>query len=89
MFSTITTEPSTSIPIATAMPPNDIKLADSPNQAIILSAKPIEIGMDSKTKNVALKSNKNSANTMIINTNASNNASITVCTAWLISAAWL
>ena len=88
MFSTITTEPSTSIPIATAMPPSDIKLADRPNQDITINAIPIEIGMDISTKNVARKFIKNSANTMAMKINAKAKAFTTVSTALVIKSAW-
>lgn len=84
MFSTITTEPSTNIPIATAIPPSDIKLADTPSHAITTSAMAIEIGIEMSTRKVALRFIKNSASTTTIKINASAKASTTVCTALLI-----
>ena len=87
IFSTITTEPSTSIPIATAMPPSDIRFAEMPHQAIIINAIPIEIGIDINTKKVARKFIKNSANTIQMKINASNSASTTVFTAFSIKSA--
>ena len=81
MFSTMTTEPSTSIPIATAIPPNDIKLADKPSQDITINAIAIEIGIEMSTKNVARRFIKNSASTMAMKINAKAKASTTVSTA--------
>ena len=87
MFSTITTEPSTSIPMATAMPPNDIRFAEMPHQAMIINAIPIEIGIDIRTRKVARIFIKNSANTIQMKINASNSASTTVSTAFSIKSA--
>ena len=87
MFSTITTEPSTSIPIATAIPPSDIKLADIPHQAMIINAIPIEIGIEINTKKVARKFIKNRANTIHMKINASESATTTVSTAFSIKSA--
>ena len=44
-----------SIPIATAMPPSDMRSAARPHQAMIINAIPIEIGIDINTKKVARK----------------------------------
>ncbi|CAH9067008.1 hypothetical protein PSEHALCIP103_03704 [Pseudoalteromonas haloplanktis] len=87
MFSTITTEPSTNIPIATAIPPNDIKFADKPIQDITIKAIAIEIGIEINTKKVARKFIKNRASTITININASANACTTVSTALVIKSA--
>ena len=48
-FSTITTAPSTIIPIAIAIPPSDIRLADTPKSCIASKAKPTENGIEATT----------------------------------------
>ena len=87
MFSTITTEPSTNIPIATAIPPKDIRLAERPNQAMIINAIPMEIGIDKSTSNVARRFIRNSAKTAKMNIKASSSASVTVLTALVTKSA--
>ena len=78
MYSTITTEPSTNIPIATAIPPSDIKFADSPMKAMMANAIAIAIGMVISTRNVAPTFIKNKARTMVMKTKAMVNALTTV-----------
>ncbi len=89
MFSTITTEPSTSMPIATAIPPRDIRLAERPNQAMIIRAIPMEIGIESSTSVVARRFIRNRASTIAINTKANRSALVTVSTALVTRSAWL
>ena len=83
----MTTEPSTSIPIATAMPPSDIRLAEIPHQAMIINAIPTDIGMEIRTRNVAFKFIKNRASTIQIKIKASASALTTVLTACSIKSA--
>ena len=78
IFSIITTEPSTNIPIATAIPPSDIKFADSPMKAMMANAITMAIGMVMSTRNVAPTFIKNRARTMVIKTKAMVNALTTV-----------
>ena len=78
IFSTITTEPSTNIPIATAIPPSDIKFADSPMKAMMANAIAMAIGMVMSTRNVAPTFIKKRARTMVIKTKAMVNAFTTV-----------
>ena len=87
MFSTITTEPSTSMPIATAMPPSDIKFADKPSHDITIKAIATEMGIEINTKKVARKFIRKRASTMAIKTKAKESASTTVFTALVIKSA--
>ena len=87
IFSIITTEPSTIIPIAIARPPSDIRLAETPQYAMTVSARPIESGIEIKTSTVARKFIRNTNSTMTIRTNACSSAVETVLTALLIKSA--
>ena len=75
------------MPMATAIPPSDIRLADNPNQAITIKAIPIDIGMDINTRKVARRFIRNSARITTMKINASSRALTTVCTAWVIKSA--
>ncbi len=88
MFSTITTEPSTSMPIATARPPSDIKLAETLSHTIIIKAIAMAIGMDMSTNNVARRFIRNRASTTTIKIKARVSAFTTVFTALVIRSAW-
>ena len=75
------------MPIATAIPPSDIKFAEIPHQAIIIKAIPIDIGIEISTRIVARIFIKNSASTIAINIKANARASTTVLTACSIKSA--
>src|SRR5690625_5623106 len=49
MFSTTTTEPSTTIPMAIAKPPSDMRLAEIPNHFMAINARHTEKGIDRAT----------------------------------------
>ena len=72
------------MPIATAIPPRDIRFADKPKYDMIINVIAIEIGMEINTRKVARKFIKNKASTMAIKINARISDSTTVLTAFTI-----
>ena len=81
MFSTITTEPSTIIPMAMASPPRDIRFADTFQYAIPINARPIEMGTEISTRSIARRFIKNRVRMITIKTKACKSARVTVATA--------
>ena len=88
MCSIITTEPSTIMPMAMASPPRDMRLADTPQWAMAMRARPMDMGTEMSTRKVARRLSRNSMSTTTMSTKASSRALATVCTAWSTSSAW-
>ena len=84
MFSTITTEESTNIPIAITSPPKLIKLADKSNSFISIKVINADIGKESATTNDERISPRKIASNMMTNITAWLNALVMVLIAVLI-----
>ena len=84
MFSTMTTEPSTIMPMAMASPPRLIRFAEMPSCSITASAASTDTGTEISTSAAARRFIRNRNSTMTISANASSNAFSTVHTALAI-----
>jgi len=81
MFSTTTTAASTSMPMAIASPPKDIRFADRPNQRMSTKVASAAKGRISATVSAARRSPRNSTSISITSTTACASAVLTVVTA--------
>ena len=84
----MTVAPSPSMPIAMAMPPSDIKLAESPCAPMHSTAKSAQTGSDTATMNAARKFPRNRPRVMTTRTPPISKDSFTVHVASRTSSDW-
>ena len=88
IFSTTTTAPSTIMPMAMAIPPSDIRLAEMSKNFMARKVKPTENGIDSATTRLGLNPPINANSTSATRIMPCSSALITVLTAALTRVAW-